>query len=119
MRLRPKPWQVALIAVAFLLYIVSATFGVYGSFYVGYPPYTPAFLNHTIRPIVRAVRLERRTRLHVWGEITSGQVALQIDGKDAAVFIGRFDRGVILEAGAHTLRFDNRESTGRLEYALQ
>ena len=119
MTLRLRRWQWAILAVLFAAYVVWATWGVYGGFYIGYPPYTPAYLNNTRRAIVRTVNLERPTRLRMFGALTVGRVKLLVDGEELAEFVGRFNRGFTLAAGRREIRIENEESAGWVNYELQ
>ena len=74
-----KPWQWTLVGVAFSIYCVLATFGIYGGFYLGFPPYTPAFLNHTRQNITQTITLERKTLLRLTGNVREYSEASRLD----------------------------------------
>lgn len=116
-RVRRRWWVLG--GVVWLGYFVVATFGVYGGFYLGSPPLTPAFLNATSAPIVRTLVLDRRSTLRLWGELSSGRVVVRVDGEVRAQFTGRFERSIVLEAGRHDLRIENRDTSGRINYRLE
>lgn len=119
MRLRLKPWGWVLVALALLLYLVWGTWSVYGGFYLGWPPYTPALLNGTRQPISRVLTPARRSVLRVRGEAREGRILVEIDGREAASLGGRFNRIFPLTPGRHELRLVNRESTGWVNYGLE
>jgi hypothetical protein len=112
-------WQWLVLLATFPIYCTLILFGVYGTFYLGYPPYTAAWLNHTKRPIVRELRLERPARLRLWGEISEGQLVARLDGKVLRVFVGLFDKGFVLKPGNYRLTLENLESSGYAQYSLQ
>lgn len=116
-RVRRRWWALAVVAI--VIYTVLVTFLVYGGFYLGSPPVTPAFLNGTRASIVRTLDLDRRSRLRVWGDVSTGRVAVRIDGRVVAQATGRFDRSVVLEPGRHELRIENDETTGRVNYRVE
>lgn len=119
MPFRLKRWQWVVAGLLFTGYAVLATFGVYGGFYIGYPPYTPAWLNATNETIERHFHLARPTRLHLWGELSAGRIVVSIDGREAATFAGRFDRGFTLASGERAVRLENEGSSGRVSFRLE
>jgi hypothetical protein len=116
---RLQRWQWITLIVTFPIYCLVVMFWVYGNFYLGYPPYTPALLNHSKRPIVREFLLERPTRLRIWGETSEGQVRVVINNTPKRTFVGRFDNGFLLQPGEHRVVLENLESTGFIQYSLQ
>jgi hypothetical protein len=114
-----KPWQWALVGVAFSIYCVLATFGIYGGFYLGFPPYTPAFLNHTRQDITQTITLERQTLLRLVGNVREGRVEVKLNGKSIAVLLGQINQTVLLEAGKYELLLENQQSTGDISYRLE
>jgi hypothetical protein len=114
-----KPWQWALVALAFGVYAVMATFGIYGGFYLGIPPYTPAFLNHTRLNLTRTITLERKTLLRLIGNVREGRVEVKLNGRSVAVLLGQINQTLLLEAGTHELLLENQESTGEIGYRLE
>jgi hypothetical protein len=114
-----KPWQWALVGVAFSIYCVLATFGIYGGFYLGFPPYTPAFLNHTRQNISQTFTLERKTLLRLVGNVREGRVEVKLNGKSIAVLLGQVNQTVLLEAGKYELLLENQQSTGEINFKLE
>ena len=114
-----KPWQWALVGLAFSIYCVLATFGIYGGFYLGFPPYTPAFLNHTRQNITQTIALERATLLRLTGNVREGRVEVKLNGKSVAVLLGQVNQTVLLKAGRYDLVFENQQSTGDIGYRLE
>ena len=114
-----KPWQWTLVGVAFCIYCVLATFGIYGGFYLGFPPHTPAFLNHTRQNISQTITLERQSLLRLVGNVREGRVEVKLNGKSIAVLLGQVNQTVLLEAGKYELVFVNQESTGEIGYRLE
>ncbi len=114
-----KPWQWALVGVVFSIYCVLATFGIYGGFYLGVPPYTPAFLNHTRQNITQTITLERQTLLRLVGNVREGRVEVKLNGKSIAVLLGQVNQTVLLEAGKYELLLENQQSTGDISYRLE
>ena len=114
-----KPWQWALVGVAFCIYCVLATFGIYGGFYLGFPPHTPAFLNHTRQNISQTLTLERQTLLRLVGNVREGRVEVKLNGKSIAVLLGQVNQTMLLEAGKYELLLENQQSTGDISYRLE
>ena len=114
-----KRWQWALVAVLFPIYVTFAIFMIWGQFYLGVPPYTPAFLNNTKMPIERSFHLERRTSLRLFGEIREGRLIVWVDDVQVAVIVGMFNKRIVLEPGERHVRFENRETIGNLNYSLE
>jgi hypothetical protein len=114
-----KRWQWALVAVALCCYFVFATFNVYGGFYLGFPPYTPLFMNDTRMTFERQFNLIRKSRLHFYGELREGRTTVKLNGVEKAVLLGRIDKGIVLEPGKWTLRLENNSSTGQLGFEIQ
>jgi hypothetical protein len=114
-----KRWQWALVAVLFPCYVTLAIFMIWGQFYLGVPPYTPAWLNNTTLPIERRFRLDRRTSLRVFGEINEGRLIVWVDDVQVAVIVGKFNKRLILEPGERRVRLENRETIGNLNYSLE
>ncbi|HWG84663.1 MAG TPA: hypothetical protein VNT60_04195 [Deinococcales bacterium] len=100
-------------------YFVWGMFSVYGGYYIGYPPYTPAWMNGTTRPIVRDFDLDRGRILRVWGEAGQGRVIIRVDGREHRTVIGRFDTRLPLRAGRHQLRIEPQEASGSVNYSLR
>jgi hypothetical protein len=116
---RLKPWQWALVAVLFPCYVVWAVFQIFGGYFLGVPPWTPALLNNTKIPIVRSLMLERRSLLRITGEIREGRAEIRLDDQPGLTVVGQINRVFTLEPGTHTLRIENRESTGWVAYQVQ
>jgi hypothetical protein len=114
-----KRWQWALVAAALCCYFVFATFNVYGGFYLGFPPYTPLFMNDTRMTFERQFNLTRKSRLHFYGELREGRTTVKLNGIEKAVLLGRIDKGIVLEAGDWVLRLENNSSTGQLGFEIQ
>jgi hypothetical protein len=114
-----KPWQWALIAVLFPVYATLAIFAIWGNFFIGFPPWTPAFLNNTKLPLERTFRLDRKTSLRVFGEIEQGRLEIVLDGVQVAEIVGKFNHRFILKPGEHKLRLENRATIGNLNYSLE
>jgi hypothetical protein len=114
-----KRWQWLLVGLALCCYFTFATFNVYGGFYLGFPPYTPLFMNDTRMVFERQINLTRKSRLHFYGELREGRTTVKLNGVEKAVLLGRIDRGIILEPGNWTLRLENNSSTGQLGFEIQ
>jgi hypothetical protein len=114
-----KRWQWGLIICGLLTYFTIITFQVYGNFYLGYPPYTPAFLSHSKRPLERSLNLTKASSLHVWGELKEGRITLKINGTIKREWVDDFDVRLTLPAGTQKLRIEFQEATGRLEYNFE
>ncbi len=114
-----KRWQWALVAVALCCYFVFATFNVYGGFYLGFPPYTPLFMNDTRMGFERHITLTRKSRLHFYGELREGRTTVKLNGVEKAVLLGRIDKGITLAAGNWDLKLENNSSTGQLGFEIQ
>jgi hypothetical protein len=114
-----KPWQWALVGVAFSIYCVLATFGIYGGFYLGFPPYTPAFLNHTRQNIALTINLERQSLLRLVGNVREGRVEVKLNGKSIAVLLGQVNQTMLLDPGKYELLLENQQSTGDISYRLE
>jgi hypothetical protein len=113
-----KGWQWALI-ILFPVYATLAIFAIWGNFFIGFPPWTPAFLNNTKLPLNRTFELTRKTSLRVFGEIEQGRLEVFVDGVQVAEIIGKFNHRYILKPGEHTLRLENRATIGNLNYSLE
>ena len=116
---RLKRWQWALVAVLFPCYVVWAIFQIFGGFFLGVPPWTPALLNNSKLPIVRSFSVDRRSLLRVTGEIREGRVVIGLDGTPPLTVVGQLNRLFTLEPGAHRLRIENLESTGWIAYEVR
>ncbi|MEY4529733.1 MAG: hypothetical protein RLZZ156_454 [Deinococcota bacterium] len=114
-----KRWQWALIISGLLMYFTIITFQVYGNFYLGYPPYTPAFLSHSKRPIERIFELQRPSSLRVWGTLKEGRITLKINGTIKREWVDDFNLRLTLPAGTQKMRIEFEEATGQLEYSLE
>jgi hypothetical protein len=114
-----KRWQWILIGAAFLLYCTFIIFQVFGSFYIGYPPYTQAWLNHTRRPIERSFGLTRASSLHIFGALSEGRIKFILDGKTVTEFVGDYDKRLTLPPGPHRFRLEMDEATGSFDYRLE
>ena len=86
---------------------------------MGFPPYTPLFMNDTRMSFERQFRLSRKSRLHFYGELREGRTTVKLNGVEKAVLLGRIDKGMILEAGDWVLRLENNSSTGQLGFEIQ
>lgn len=114
-----KTWQWALVIGLFPVYATLAIFAIWGNFFIGFPPWTPAFLNNTTLPLERNFKLERATSLRVFGEIEQGRLEVFLDGVHVAEIVGKFDHRYILKPGQHHLRLENRATIGNLNYSLE
>jgi hypothetical protein len=114
-----KRWQWMLVGGLMLIYFLLATFQVYGGFYIGYPPYTPAFLNATRRPLERRFELSKASSLRVYGGLREGRVTMKLDGVQVRQFVGNFDARFTLLPGTRTLKLEMTEATGNLNYSLE
>ena len=114
-----KNWQWGLIIGGLMLYFVFITFQVYGNFYLGYPPYTPAFLSHTKRPLERTFTLTKPSSLRVWGTLKEGRISLKINKVTKREWVDDFDLRLTLAAGTQNLRIEMQEATGTLNYSLE
>jgi hypothetical protein len=114
-----KRWQWALIICGLLTYFTIITFQVYGNFYLGYPPYTPAFLSHTKRPIERTIVLPRASSLRIWGTLKEGRITLKINNIIIREWVDDYNTRLTLPAGTHNIRIEFQEATGRLEYTIE
>jgi hypothetical protein len=114
-----KRWQWVLIISGLLIYFTIITFQVYGNFYLGYPPYTPAFLSHTKRPIERTFQLTRPSSLRIWGTLKQGRITLKINKVIKREWVDDFDLRLTLPTGTHTMQIEMQEATGQLEYSLE
>jgi hypothetical protein len=117
--LRRKWLWIGVGLLALTVYTIYGVWGVYGGFYIGYPPFTPAWMNNSNRPIVRHLDLPRRSLLRVSGSINDGRIALRVDGKVVATFLGRFDRSLALDAGKHELRLEPSGASGSVNYQIR
>lgn len=114
-----KGWQWALIIGLFPVYATLAIFAIWGNFFIGFPPWTPAFLNNTKLPLERTWNLERKTSLRVFGEIEQGRLEVFLDGVRVAEIVGKFNHRYVLTPGQHKLRLENRSTIGNLNYSLE
>jgi hypothetical protein len=114
-----RRWQWALIVVGLAIYFTLATFQVFGGFYLGYPPYTPAWLNSTRFPLERTITVTRASSLVLTGNLREGRVSVKIDGAVVAEFVGDFNKRFILQPGTHALRLEMAEATGSLNYTVE
>jgi hypothetical protein len=114
-----KRWQWALVGVGLAVYFVVITLQVYGNFYLGYPPYTPAWLNYTKRPLERTLVLDKKFSLRIWGGLRQGRISLKIDGVLVREWVEDFDYRQTLPAGTHTMQLLMDEATGSLQYSLE
>ncbi len=114
-----KRWQWGLVIAGLLIYFIFITFQVYGNFYLGYPPYTPAFLSHSKRPLERTFVLEKPSSLRVWGTLKEGRITLKINDQIKREWVDDFDYRLTLAAGTQNLRIEFAEATGQLEYSLE
>lgn len=112
-------WLIVLALTALGVYLFWVTWGVYGGFYVGYPPYTPALLNSTRATISRMLKAPRRVRLLISGNVTQGQVVLVLDGKVKSRLTGLVQHEEVIAEGFHVMELQNRDSSGYVNYALQ
>jgi hypothetical protein len=114
-----KRWQWVVVIAAMLVYFLLATFQVYGGFYIGYPPYTPAFLNATRRPLERTFDLKKASSLRVYGHVREGRITMKLDGVQVRQFLGDFDARFTIQPGTRVLRLEMTEATGNLNYSLE
>ncbi len=114
-----KRWQWGLIIVGLLTYFTIITFQVYGNFYLGYPPYTPAFLSHTRRPLERTLTLTRASSLRIWGGLKEGRISVRINDVLKREFVDDYDVRLTLAAGTYALKIEMNEATGSLNYSLE
>ncbi len=113
-----KGWQWALV-ILFPVYATLAIFAIWGNFFIGFPPWTPAFLNNTKLPLNRTFELTHKTSLRVFGEIEQGRLEVFLDGVRVAEIVGKFNHRFILKPGEHKLRLENRATIGNLNYSLE
>ena len=116
---RLKRWQWILIAVTLPIYFALATFQVFGGFYLGFPPVTPAWLNNTRFPLNRTLTVTRATSLHLFGSLREGRITVKLEGVTVAEFVGSYDKRITLQPGTHELRLEMAEATGDFNYALE
>jgi hypothetical protein len=116
---RLKRWQWALIVVLLPLYWIVSGFQVFGNVYLGYPPFTPAWLNATKRPLERTVTLARRSSLRVFGTLREGRITLKLNGETITAFVGNFDKRLTLPPGTHSFKLEMLEATGTVNYTLE
>lgn len=114
-----KPWQWVVVGCGFLIYFVLTTLQVYGNFYLGYPPYTPAWLNYTKRPLERTLVLNKKSSLRIWGDLRQGRIEFKLNGELLRSWVEDFDFRQTLPAGTHTMRLEMEEATGSLQYSLE
>jgi hypothetical protein len=114
-----KRWQWALILITLPIYFTLATFQVFGGFYLGVPPYTPAWLNSTRFPLERTLTVTRPTSLLLTGNLREGRITVRLDGKTVAEFVGDFNKRFVLQPGTHQLRLEMAEASGSFNYALE
>ncbi len=113
-----KGWQWALV-ILFPVYATLAIFAIWGNFFIGFPPWTPAFLNNTKLSLNRTFELNRKTSLRVFGEIEQGRLEVFLDGVRVAEIVGKFNHRFVLKPGEHKLRLENRATIGNLNYSLE
>jgi hypothetical protein len=116
---RFKRWQWGVVIAGMLIYFTVITLQVYGNFYLGYPPYTPAWLNYTKRPLERTLILSKKSSLRIWGNLRQGRISLKINGKLTREWVQNFDYRQTLLEGTHTLQLLMEEATGSLQYSLE
>ena len=116
---RFKRWQWVLIGIFLPIYFTLATFQVFGGFYLGYPPLTPAFLNSSRFPLERTLTVTRVSSLHLFGSLREGRITVKLAGVKIADFVGNYDKRVILQAGTHVMELTMLEATGDFNYALE
>jgi hypothetical protein len=116
---RLKPWQWGLVAIFLPIYFTLATFQVFGGFYIGYPPLTPAWLNSSRFPLERTLTVARVSSLRLFGSLREGRITVKIDGSAVGDFVGNFDKRVILQPGTHVMKLTMQEATGDFNYALE
>jgi hypothetical protein len=116
---RLKRWQWILIAVTLPIYFTLATFQVFGGFFLGYPPITPAWLNNTRFPLERTLMVTRATSLHLFGSLREGRITVKLEGVTVAEFVGNYDKRITLQPGTHQMRLEMAEATGDFNYALE
>jgi hypothetical protein len=116
---RFKPWQWVLIGISLPIYFTLATFQVFGGFYLGFPPLTPAFLNSSRFPLERTLTVTRVSSLRLFGSLREGRITVTVDGSVVGDFVGNFDKRVILRAGTHSMKLIMQEATGDFNYALE
>lgn len=114
-----KRWQWITVACVLPLYFIFITFQVYGNFYLGYPPYTPAFLSHTKRPLERTLVVDKPSSLHIWGSLHEGRITLKLNGVIKREWVDDYDLRLTLPVGTTTLRLEMQEATGTLQYTLE
>jgi hypothetical protein len=116
---RFKRWQWGLVGAGLLVYFTLTTLQVYGNFYLGYPPYTPAWLNYTKRPLERTLTTNKKSSLRIWGDLRQGRISLKLDGVLVREWVEDFDFRITLNAGTHQMRLEMQEATGSLQYSLE
>jgi hypothetical protein len=116
---RLKRWQWALVVVLLPLYWIISGFLVFGNVYLGYPPYTPAWLNGTKRPLERTLTVQKKSSLRLFGTLREGRITLKLNGETVGAFIGNFDQRITLEPGTHTFRLEMIEATGTFDYTVE
>ena len=116
---RLKPWQWGLVAIFLPIYFTLATFQVFGGFYLGFPPLTPAFLNSSRFPLERTLTVTRVSSLRLFGNLREGRITVKVGGMTVADFVGNFDKRVILQVGTHVMSLTMKEATGDFNYALE
>jgi hypothetical protein len=114
-----KRWQWGLVIAAMLLYFTVITLQVYGNFFLGYPPYTPAWLNYTKRPLERTFVLSKKSSLRIWGNLRQGRISLKINGTLTREWVQNFDYRQTLPVGTHTMQLLMEEATGSLQYSIE
>jgi hypothetical protein len=116
---RFKRWQWVLIAILLPLYWLVSGFMVFGNVYIGYPPYTPAWLNATKRPLERTVTVQKRSSLRVFGTLREGRITLKLNDETVTAFVGNFDKRITLNPGTHTFKLEMIEASGSVNYTLE
>ena len=116
---RFKRWQWVLIGIFLPIYFTLATFQVFGGFYIGYPPLTPAWLNSSRFPLERTLTVSRVSSLRLFGNLREGRITVKLGGVTIADFVGNFDKRVILQPGTHVMKLTMQEATGDFNYALE
>ena len=116
---RFKRWQWVLIGIALPIYFTLATFQVFGGFYLGYPPLTPAFLNSSRFPLERTLMVSKVSSLRLFGSLREGRITVKLAGVKIGDFVGNFDKRVILQPGTHELKLTMQEATGDFNYAIE
>lgn len=116
---RFKRWQWVLIGIFLPIYFTLATFQVFGGFYLGFPPLTPAFLNSSRFPLERTLTVTRISSLRLFGSLREGRITVKLAGVKIADFVGNFDKRVILQPGTQIMTLTMVEATGDFNYALE